>query len=303
MSESRGNAALVIATFSRRMQLRLGDGTVVPARIKGKKLRPVCGDRVTALPLDTEEEWLITSVEPRTNELSRPNTRGGHEVLAANLDCVAVVAASVPAPDWFVVDRYLAAAQLMNVRALVVFNKTDLAEEWSAAGTMLDNYRQIGYAVIDTSASNGDGIAALRAALGDKTSIVVGQSGVGKSSLINCLSAAADLRTAEISRARKEGRHTTVNSQMIDLPGGGTIVDSPGVRDFAPYIDEPADVARGFVEFDKLAEACRFSNCRHLREPGCAVKAALERGDVDQRRYESYKRLLTLTEKLAEGRY
>ena len=90
---------------------------------------------------------------------------------------------------------------------------------------------------------------------------------------------------------------------MIDLPGGGTIVDSPGVRDVAPYIDEPADVARGFVEFDKLAEACRFSNCRHLREPGCAVKAALERGDVDQRRYESYKRLLTLTEKLAEGRY
>ncbi|MBT8080104.1 MAG: ribosome small subunit-dependent GTPase A [Gammaproteobacteria bacterium] len=303
MSDPRGDDALIIATFSRRMHLRLEDGAVVNARIKGKKLRPVCGDRVTAVPLDAEEDWLITAVAPRVNELSRQNTRGGHEVLAANLDCLAVVAAGVPAADWFVVDRYLAAAALMNASALLVFNKIDLVDELTAAKPALCRYSQAGYEVIETCADDGRGIAALRRALDGKTSIIVGQSGVGKSSLINRLSSAAGLRTAEISNARKEGRHTTVNSQMIDLPGGGTIVDSPGVRDFAPYIEEPASVARGFIEIDAAAKDCRFGNCRHLREPGCAVKRAVERAAIDERRYESYRRLLALTEKLTQDRF
>jgi ribosome biogenesis GTPase len=134
--------------------------------------------------------------------------------------------------------------------------------------------------------------------LRDHTAIIVGQSGVGKSSIINSLLGEESLRTAEISGKTREGRHTTVNSELLDLPEGGTVIDSPGVRDYAPALTNAGQVLRGFREIDEAGQNCRFANCRHLREPGCAVKAAVESGAISARRYESYRRLLALTEKL-----
>ena len=145
-----------------------------------------------------------------------------------------------------------------------------------------------------------DNIASL---LNERCAIIVGQSGVGKSTLINRLIGDNKQRTSSISGKTREGRHTTVNSEMIELPGGGSVIDSPGVRDYAPVLESTAAAALGFREITQAAQGCRFSNCRHLREPGCAIKGGVENGTISERRYESYKRVVNLTEQLSEGRY
>ncbi|MDJ0760772.1 MAG: ribosome small subunit-dependent GTPase A [Woeseiaceae bacterium] len=298
MSNSTGT---VIATFSRRMDVRLDDGEIVSARIKGKTLKPVCGDFVELGPLPGEPDWLITSVSERKNELTRPNVRGSAEVLAANIDQLVLTVAALPAADWFIVDRYLAAAENMPADAAIVYNKSDI--EAPNDNEELRAYADLGYPVIVTSASEGDGIDRLAAQLSDRVSIFVGQSGVGKSSLINALLGKEAQKIAEISRKHDEGKHTTVNSRMLPLTGGGEVIDSPGVRDYAPAISDISHVAHGFREIRTAAAHCRFANCRHLEEPGCAVKQAVEDGKILARRLESYRRLLRLTERLGENRY
>ena len=293
--------ATVTGTYSRRMRVRLDDRTEADARIKGKRLKPVCGDRVAVEALPDESEWLITGIDARRNELARPNARGKAEVLAANIDYLLAVAAPEPRADWFIIDRYLCAAELMEIDAGVIFNKVDLVDEAPLAE--LGNYQDIGYDVVACSAETGVGIGEIEELLAARCSIIVGQSGVGKSSIINRIIGGEVQRTSEISEKWREGRHTTVNSVMIDLATGGAIIDSPGVRDYAPALESPALAAQGFREIRAAAEACRFANCRHLREPGCAVKARVESGEISPRRYESYKRIVNLTRHMTEGRF
>jgi ribosome biogenesis GTPase len=283
------------------MRLRLDDGAEVDARIKGKRLKVVCGDRVEVKPLPNETDWLITNILERRNELTRPNMRGQVEVLAANLDYLLVVAAAEPKPDWFIVDRYLCAAELMGIEAGVLFNKTDLAEKMP--DKELRVYKRVGYDVERCSALNGEGLDAVAVLLKDRRSIIVGQSGVGKSSIINGVIGDELQATSTISDKTREGRHTTVNSAMIDLPGGGAIIDSPGVRDYAPALESSSVAAIGFREIVTAAQGCRFSNCQPLREPGCAVKDDVESGAISSRRYESYKRIVNLTRQLTDGRF
>lgn len=282
------------------MRVRLADGEAVEARIRGKRLRPVCGDFVALEPIAGESDWLISAIEDRRNALTRPNRRGDTEVLAANLDRLVVVAAATPAADWFVVDRYLCAAELMPVSAVVVYNKVDLPEpdaDRSELDAVVADYRRIGYPVLFTSAESLDGVAKLGHELASGTSILVGQSGVGKSSLVNRLLDETVRKTAALSTKHREGRHTTVNSVMLTLRSGGRVIDSPGVRDYAPAIAAAGDVAAGFPEIRRLGCDCRFKDCRHLREPDCAVRTGVDQHAVSERRYASYRRLLNLAQK------
>ncbi len=298
MQTGEQQPALVVTTFGRRVEIELTSGDRVMARVKGKRLKVVCGDRVSATPIAGEQDYLVEDLLPRENVLSRPDSRGRVEVLAANVTMIVTVAAPAPRPDWFVVDRYLAAAELASARAVLVWNKTD-TESRADHADELQTFVDIGYTVIRTSTVSGEGIAELSSVLSGQTAIFAGQSGVGKSSLINRLLGDSNLRTAEISTKSGEGRHTTVNSAMLSLPTGGAVIDSPGVRDFAPAIEAPEQTVAGFREIEAAGQHCRYANCRHLREPGCAVKEAVESGRIAARRYESYKRLLRLTEQFS----
>jgi ribosome biogenesis GTPase len=295
--------AVVTGTFGQRMRIRTAGGEDVTARIKGKRMRPVCGDRVRTRPIENESEWLITKILHRDNELSRPDSRGRREVLAANLQLMLVMAAVRPEPDWFIVDRYVAAAENMGVTAAIVFNKIDIPHAEPVLSHNLDEYRNCAYAVVCCSAQKGAGLDVLQALMADRVSIFVGQSGVGKSSVINRLVDTADLRTRDISASSGDGRHTTVNSIMLDLPGGGAVIDSPGVRDFAPAIESVDAAIRGYREINEAGQNCRFANCRHLREPDCAVKQAVDEGRISARRYESYRRLVNLINQFTERNY
>jgi ribosome biogenesis GTPase len=303
MPPSNEQEALIVATFSRRMTLLLANGKKVRARIKGRRLEPVCGDRVNAKPIDNELEWLITCVLPRTNELARPNTHGKALVLAANLNFLAIVTADPQTPDWFIVDRYLCAAELMGVPAVIIFNKIDLTTPSAMSSDTLKDYKSIGYETVLCSAKSGSNLHTLLDLFANQTAIIVGQSGVGKSSLINRLAENAYQPTATVSKGSGEGRHTTVNSVMLKLPNGGAVIDSPGVRDYVPNTGNADDVIQGFREIRDLGVDCKFSNCRHFHEPDCAVKIAIKTGVINERRYESYKRLLVFTNKLTEKKY
>lgn len=299
--------AEVIATYGRHLLVRDSAGTQYRARPLGRKLEIVCGDRVEC---DFHNgEILVSGTMPRTTFLRRSTLRGRSEPLAANLTQLAVVVAPLPAPDLFLTDRYLCAAECAGLAAMILANKFDLpgAAELSAA---LEPYVALGYPVITTTTSapedpsrpEHEDLRALQAALRDNTTILVGQSGVGKSSLTRLLTPdAADIAIGELMR-EEEGRHTTTVSRLFDCSGGGRIMDSPGVRDFAPAIDDLAFTTLGFREVARLAPECRFLDCRHMHEPACAVRAAVEAGRMDARRYESYRRLRRLFEQLWEQR-
>jgi ribosome biogenesis GTPase len=247
-------------------------------------------------------QGIVYALLPRDTLLSRLVANGATEPVVANLTQLVAVTAPRPAPDWFVVDRYLAAAAWTGIDALIAFNKVDLAasdrQSSAAVAAMEDElavYAGIGYRIVRTSAHVPGGTSSLKAELLGATSVLVGQSGTGKSSLLNALVPDAQVLTQEISRATDEGRHTTTASVLHRLAGGGALIDSPGVRDYAPPLPTVREVAWGFVEIAALAGSCRFQDCLHLSEPGCAVHVARSAGQLHPRRYESYRRLLALT--------
>jgi ribosome biogenesis GTPase len=285
---------LVIAAHGRRGSLRTAADDQLRYLVKGRSMKVVCGDYVNWTAQEHGDTAIITSIVTRKNSLERqPVGRSGSEVLAANLTCLVVVCAPKPTPDWFLIDRYLCAATLMNCRCILVENKSDLADA-TIDTQEADNYAGIGYPWLRMSATDGKGTDALAVELCDATAIFVGQSGVGKSSLINSLVPDAKIRTGALSTASDEGTHTTTASIMHDLPGGGRLIDTPGVRDFVPAIPDTTQIQSGFPEIAKFREDCRFKDCQHLREPDCAVKQALTDGQITPRRYESYRRLLRM---------
>ena len=286
----------VVASYGNRMLVEDALGARFPAFVARRGLRLVCGDHVLWRAAEEGGDVAVVEGLPRTTELARPDSRGRVEVLAANVDQVVVVCAPEPAPDPFIIDRYLAAAENMGATAVVACNKTDLPD--AAQVRHLDEFEAVGYPVLRVSAHAQAGLQALQARLAGHCSILVGQSGVGKSSLLNALLPGMDVATATISVATGEGRHRTTATTLYRLPGGGALLDSPGVRDFAPALGDPRLAVAGFREIVAAADYCRFANCRHMKEPGCAVKAGVESGAINPRRYESYRRLLRLTEDL-----
>ena len=283
----------VIAAHGRRGLLETGPDNRLPYLVQGRRLRVVCGDLVEWVADDHGKLAVVTGILPRSNALERqPPGRTGTEVLAANLSLMIVVSAPSPEPDWFLIDRYLCTGKLMGCDLLLAVNKADVPDERRIDAAALRDYERIGYQCILVSARTGQGLDELRSVLKEKTAILVGQSGVGKSSLIYRLVPDADIAVGTVSAATREGIHTTTASALHDVPGGGRLIDTPGVRDFVPAIPESNHVQAGFPEILEAAAQCRFTDCRHLREPDCAVKSAVDGGSVTPRRYESYKRLL-----------
>jgi ribosome biogenesis GTPase len=263
---------------------------VLRGRIKGDQPRVVVGDIVRLEPEPAGDLFRIDCVEPRRSFLARrtPEGRGARPV-AANVDQVVVVtAARHPDPIPQLIDRLLVLAEANRLPAAVVINKIDLDP-----GTALaERARSAGYPVYRTSVKTGAGVAELATALTGRTSVVTGPSGAGKSSLLNAIEPGLRLRTREVSERVGRGRHTTVSAVMIPLSGGGFLMDTPGFSEVGLWGINARDLADCFPEMRPLADQCRYGDCRHVVEPGCAVRAGVEEGLVEAGRYASYRALL-----------
>jgi ribosome biogenesis GTPase len=292
--------ARVTATFGRHLLVRNASGEELKARPFGRGLNVVCGDNVRCRADPHHDEVHVVEILPRRTALYRSNLRGMTEPVVANLSRLLVVLAPVPVPDLFVLDRYLAAAASGGIVGLLVVNKTELGID-AELREQLDTFSAAGYRWLPCSVRTGEGIEAVLQVCAGQTAALVGQSGVGKSSLVDRLVPGAGVEVGELVR-EEEGRHTTTASKLFDLALGGHLIDSPGVRDFAPAVDRLDGRSLGFVEVERLAPGCRFSDCRHMREPSCAVQAAVENGGMSSRRYESYRRLRRLYEELSAAR-
>jgi ribosome biogenesis GTPase / thiamine phosphate phosphatase len=248
------------------------------------------GDRVWYRP-EGKDEGIIERVEPRYGILSR-TSRGRQHVLVANIDQLVIVgSAAEPKLKPHLIDRFLVTAEHNGIDPLVCINKVDLVDP-TALQVLLGVYAQLGYRVLTTSAASGQGIELLRDLLSNRASVVAGQSGVGKSSLLNAIDPSLDLPVQEVSEETEKGRHTTTNASLIPLQSGGFIVDTPGIRQFALWDVIPEEVAGFFPEMRPFVSMCRYPDCTHEHETGCAVQDAVERGWIDLRRYESYLQML-----------
>lgn len=279
-------------------------------RVKARRDATVAvGDRVRVERLD-DGSCRIRRALPRRTTLSRHGVaRRREQVIAANVEQVAaIISAASPSPDLSMVDRLLVVAEINGLEAFIVLNKTDLLSPPEAAGgdrstpeplSELAPYRQAGYDMLLTSAEEGSGLEALRERLQGRITALAGPSGAGKSSLVNALLPGLDLRVGEVGERERRGRHTTVSARLIPLPGGGYVADTPGLQVLGLWEVEPREVAAAFPELRNLAPGCRFADCRHDREPGCAVQVAAEAGELPEKRYRSY---LALLRETLEGR-
>ncbi len=292
--------AEVIAAFGRHLIVRDAQLRELRARPSGRRLSIVCGDRVRCEQDRVHDEMLVVEVLPRTTLLARSNVRGDSEPVVANVTQLVVVIAPVPKPDFFIVDRYLCAATSAGIAGAIAVNKADLAAEAPDADE-LAVLAAGGYPHITCSARSGTGLDGLRGLLARGVNVLVGQSGVGKSSLVRALLPRAVVETGELVR-EEEGRHTTTASRAYALDSGGTLMDSPGVRDFAPALEHLDARTLGFPEVAHRSSGCRFADCKHMQEPGCAIMAAVEAREMSARRYESYRRLRRRHAELIQAR-
>ncbi|MBP8086394.1 MAG: ribosome small subunit-dependent GTPase A [Saprospiraceae bacterium] len=287
--------------------IRLEDGSILPSRTTGKlrledikTTNPVgVGDEVEVqYEAGDEVKGIITEVLPRKNYIVRQSPRKKHDLhlLASNVDQAMLVTTIVqPMLKLGFIDRFLLMTEPHNIPVIIVINKNDLftEEEMEIFGGLKIMYEDIGHRVMSCSAVTGDGVDELRAILKDKTTLVAGQSGVGKSTLVNAIQPGLGLKTDEISDYSGKGQHTTTFAEMFSLDSGGYIIDTPGIKMLSFNNLEPMDVAHNFREFFEKSSDCRFPNCLHRNEPGCAVKAAVEEGTISSMRYEHYLQIIS----------
>jgi ribosome biogenesis GTPase len=275
------------------------DGQRLDAKFRRAVGRPCCGDRVV-LGFAAGDTAVVEELLPRRNQFLRADARGRPQLVAANLDRVMVVIAPQPMPSPDLLDRYLIAVHSLDIEPVIVVNKADL--EWPDQAPesvrRLPHYAGLGYTIVSTSCQGPPGLDALRDAVSHGTSILVGQSGVGKSSLVRGLLPDLDIQVGELSRVTGKGTHTTTTTMLYHLGDHGGLIDSPGVWEYGLWKFEDREFARGFPEFRPYLGDCRFNDCLHLTEPGCAIKAAVGKGQIGDWRYASYTRLLAQNQAL-----
>lgn len=303
---------LVIKNTGSWYTVKTDDGQLIESKIKGnfrlKSIRstnPVAvGDHVEIIT-NQEGTAFISAIEDRRNYIIRksPNLSKQSHILAANVDqALLVVTVNYPQTSTTFIDRFLASAEAYSVPVVLVFNKHDLLseEELHYEKMMCTLYETVGYKCVEISAETGEGVEQLFPILKDKISLLSGNSGVGKSTLINRLIPHASQRTAEISDAHNTGMHTTTFSEMIELPEGGYLIDTPGIKGFGTFDIEKEELTSYFKEIFHFSKDCRFSNCTHTHEPGCAVIKAVEDHFIAASRYQSY---LSMLEDKDENKY
>ena len=305
MTPPRRTRGIVLRGTGGVWQVRTEAGDTLSVALRGRLKQAeseklAVGDDVVVELGEREDAWAIAEILPRRSSLSRraPGGVPSGRVVAANVDQVVVVfAIAEPAPHPRMLDRFLLIAESNDLASRVVVNKVELADV-DEARALFGMYEDVGYPVHYTSVKRGDGLDTLRDALHGRVSALTGPSGVGKSSLLNAMFPGLNLRVGEISRSVMKGRHTTVGADLHPLPDGGYVCDTPGLREVGMWGIEPREVDRCFPEMRPLLDECRFGDCTHRVEPGCAVRSAVESGRVSGQRYESY---LKLRKELEEG--
>lgn len=278
----------VIAAFGRRFLVETAEGTTIECVTRGKRGGVACGDRV-AFAATGPGEGVIESVADRSSLLYRSD-QFREKLIAANLTQAAVVLAPVPSWHEVLLTRCLVAAESQHLNILVILNKSDLGEPFARALAALALYERLGYTVVPLCAKRD--VEPLRRHLHRQVTVLVGQSGMGKSSIVNALTPEAAAETAEVSSALDSGRHTTTHARLYHLDGESALIDSPGMQEFGLKHVPAREIPHAFPEMRPFIGRCRFHNCRHLHEPGCAVQQAVAGGAVDERRYAQYRALL-----------
>ncbi len=241
-----------------------------------------------------DQHNVVVAIKERTNLLLKTGFAGATKPVAANIGQLVIVTAIKPKPNPYLIDRYLTAAENLPAKSLIVINKIDLMD--SATKKIVENltelYQNIGYRVISTSIKQNIGLDKLSEALSNTTSILVGLSGVGKSSIVKAILPKEEIKIGDTSAASGEGKHTTTVSALYHLKCNGIIIDSPGVRDFTPINKSQDEITNGFIDIRQFNGACKFSNCSHHKEPGCAMKQAVSDGKLNEQRFNNYLRLI-----------
>ncbi|MBN1378072.1 MAG: ribosome small subunit-dependent GTPase A [Gammaproteobacteria bacterium] len=285
--------AKVIANFGHNIAIRTEKGELINCLNLKRLGLLVCGDLVE-YSRQSDGSVIIQSVLPRKSELSRPDKRGQLKPLAANLHQLVVVIAPVPAPDWLMVSSYLLYAQHHGLHTSIILNKSDLLEKTGLEDLKryLQTYQSLGVPVVIASCKLPDTTGKISQLFSNRTSVLVGQSGVGKSSIVQTLLPDQQIQIKTISAITGLGSHTTTTTMLYQLEGGGELIDSPGVRQFSIEYFEPEVLQQNFLEFNSYRQHCQFKNCTHLHEPGCAVRLAVEQGEITRLRWSHYCELM-----------
>ncbi len=291
-TDTQDSFGLIISYFGSSVAVLADNGQVFPCQLRRNQDLPVVGDRVR-WHLDKDQTGTISDILPRRSLFARGDGHGKMKPIAANIDYILIVMAPPPVMSEYLIDRYLIAAELLNIKPMIVLNKMDLLQdrEREAVKTRLAQYESIPYQVIFSSTKEPGGLDQLSAALKAHSAVLVGPSGVGKSSIIRSLGENLDIRVAAVS-PKGAGKHTTTATHLYPMKSGGFLIDSPGVREFSLWPVSKKDVLRGFPEFKQYSGDCKFRDCAHLVEPGCQVIAAEMDGKISAKRRESYKELL-----------
>jgi len=290
---------IVISRFGMHADVEAADGTQHRCNIRRTLRSLVTGDRVVWRPgvgTHAGVKGIVEAVHERTSVLNRPDIYDGVKPIAANIDQIVIVSAILPELSLNMIDRYLVACETLEVEPLIVLNKIDLldAEARKHVDGMMDIYRHIGYRVLEVSSQTREGMEAFEQALVDRITFFAGQSGVGKSSLLNALLPPSDkqILVNQVSDVSGLGQHTTTAARLYHFQHGGDVIDSPGVREFGLWHLEPEQVTQAYVEFRDYLGGCKFRDCRHDTDPGCAIRGAMEKGDIAKERFENYHRIL-----------
>lgn len=303
---------LVVKNTGSWYTVKTNSGQLIDCKLKGnfrlkgiRSTSPVAVGDFVQIVTNAEGTAMITAIDDRKNYIIRksPNLSKQSQIIAANLDqAFLLVTIKYPETSTIFIDRFLAGAEAYRIPVVLVFNKTDLLneEEHHYQQMMMKLYETIGYHCVEISAETGQGMEAIDALLAQKVTLLSGNSGVGKSTLINVLIPHAEQRTAEISDAHGTGTHTTTFSEMIALPHGGYVIDTPGIKGFGTFDIEPEELTSYFKEIFAFSKDCKFNNCTHTHEPGCAVRTAVENHYISESRYQSY---LSMLDDKEENKY